>query len=206
MPDSTGVIAVLRASSADVYGPVVRTLAEVGIAIELTLTTPGTIAALPGLRCALPSDALLGVGTVLSAADARAAVEAGAQFIVTPTANPEVIDIALAEGLEVYPGAFTPTEAHLNWSRGATAVKLFPASVVGPSYIAHLRGPFPEIRIVPSGGVGLDSIGEWIRAGASAVSLGGPLLGDALAGGSLEALARRAASAVASVAAARAAL
>lgn len=187
------LIAVLRAGHAGDYGPVVATLALAGItSIELTLSTPGTLEHLGELRNRLPEGIDIGVGTVTTTAQAAAALDAGADFLVTPLTNTSIITAAVASGVPVYPGGLTPTELHSGWSAGATAVKLFPASTVGPSYIGQLRGPFPDIDIIPSGGIGIDEISSWIGAGALAVSLGGPLIGDAFAGGSMASLRDRA--------------
>ncbi|MCZ4302499.1 bifunctional 4-hydroxy-2-oxoglutarate aldolase/2-dehydro-3-deoxy-phosphogluconate aldolase [Microbacterium oxydans] len=192
----TGVMAVLRAPDARLYEPVVRALTEGGVrCIELTLTTPGTIAILPQLIDAAP-EAEIGVGTVLAEQDARAAVEAGARFLVSPGIVTEVAEVALAAKLPVYPGAMTPTEVNAAWKLGASAVKIFPAATVGPGYIGQLAGPYPDVLTLPSGGVALDDIPAWIAAGCIAVSLGGPLLGDAFSGGSLPALRDRAAQAL----------
>lgn len=199
----SGVIAVLRAPAAAEYLGVCRTLVEAGVVgLELTLTTPGTFAALPELRAAL-SGAVFGIGTVTRVEEVERAVAAGAGFIVTPVTQGAVIDAAVRAGVPVVPGGLTPTELHEGWSRGAAAVKVFPASAVGAGYLAQLAGPFPELWVMPSGGVALDDIGDWIAAGAVAVSLGGPLLGDAFAGGDPAALAERAARALRAVAAAR---
>ncbi|PKQ36581.1 MAG: 2-dehydro-3-deoxyphosphogluconate aldolase [Actinobacteria bacterium HGW-Actinobacteria-11] len=192
----TGVMAVLRAPDARLYEPVVRALTEGGVrCIELTLTTPGTIAILPQLIDAAP-EAEIGVGTVLAEQDARAAVEAGARFLVSPGIVTEVAEVGLAANLPVYPGAMTPTEVNAAWKLGASAVKIFPAATVGPGYIGQLAGPYPDVLTLPSGGVALDDIPAWIAAGCIAVSLGGPLLGDAFSGGSLPALRDRAAQAL----------
>lgn len=189
----TRVVAVLRADDAAAYDPVVDVLIANGVrSIEFTLTTPGTLARLPAIRERVGADAELGVGTVVSVDDVHRAIDAGADYLVTPVTRDEVVVAAVAAGVPVFPGGLTPTELHRGWELGATAVKVFPAETVGPRYGAHLRGPFPGLRFVPSGGVGLDDIRPWLEAGAVAVSLGGPLLGDALAGGSLDALAARA--------------
>lgn len=196
----TGVLAVLRAPDASLYEPVVRTLAESGVrCIELTLTTPGTIAALPRLIAAA-GEAEIGVGTVREEHEARAAIDAGARFLVSPGIMPGVAEAAAAGEVPVYPGAMTPTEVDAAWRLGAAAVKIFPAATVGPDYIGQLRGPFPDVRTLPSGGIALDEIPAWIAAGCIAVSLGSPLLGDAFAGGSLVALRERAEQALAAVA------
>jgi len=186
------IVAVLRAPDAGEYDRVVDVLVERGIrSIELTLTTPGTFDRLAAIVERYRSDAEIGVGTITSLDAAAAAIAGGADYLVTPVLDREVIALAVDAGLPVYPGALTPTEVFAAWTAGATAVKIFPAQTVGAQYGAHLRGPFPDLRFIPSGGVGLDDVGPWLRGGASAVSLGGPLIGDALNGGSLDALAER---------------
>lgn len=186
-------IVVLRAPQADAYAPVIDTLVEAGLtSIEVTLTTPGTAPALPGLVTRYDEAAEIGVGTVLTAADAEAALQAGAAYVVTPMVAPDVVAAARRASRPVYPGALTPTEVLTNWQAGATAVKIFPASHVGPAFLKALRGPFPDLALVPSGGIAIDDVPAWLHAGALAVSLGGELIGDALRGGDLDALGRRA--------------
>ena len=115
-------------------------------------------------------------------------MESGAQYLVTPTINLAVVKLAIGRQIAVFPGGLTPTELAAGWNAGATAVKIFPAETVGAGYLKHLRGPFPDLEGIPSGGVDLEATREWLQAGAVAVSIGGPLLGDALKGGDLEAL------------------
>lgn len=190
---SSPVIAVLRAGRAVDYAPVVATLAQAGIrSIEVTLSTPGTLDHLERLRSSIPNEIEIGVGTVTNVVEAIAAIEAGADFLVTPVMDTLIIEASAAAGIPVYPGGLTPTELHAGWSAGATAVKVFPATVVGPDYVSQLRGPFPNIEVIPSGGVGIDEITAWMKAGALAVSLGGPLIGDAFHGGSMVSLRDRA--------------
>lgn len=185
------VIAVLRANDPGAYDAVVDVLVENGIrSIELTLTTPGTLEHLSSLLERF-TDAEIGVGTVTTVDEALCAIDAGAHYLVTPVLDTAVIRVAIEAGIPVYPGALTPTEVFAAWQAGAAAVKIFPAETVGAQYGTHLRGPFPGIEFIPSGGVALDDIPAWLQAGAAAVSLGGPLIGDALKGGSLEALANR---------------
>jgi 2-dehydro-3-deoxyphosphogluconate aldolase / (4S)-4-hydroxy-2-oxoglutarate aldolase len=186
------VIAVLRAADARRYAPVVDVLAENGIrGIELTMSTPGTLDALADVRAGTADDVTVGIGTVTTVAQAREALDVGVDFVVTPTTDVSVIEVAVAAGVPIYPGGLTPTELWTGWSAGATAMKVFPAALVGPDYVTHLRGPFPDIEVIPSGGIGMAEAAEWIRAGARAVSVGGPLIGDALNGEDLDALARR---------------
>lgn len=185
------VIAVLRARDPRDYDAVVDTLADAGVrSVELTLSTPGTLEHLPSLVGR--GGAEIGIGTITNVDQAQRAIDGGASYLVTPVTRLDVIKLAVGQGVPVYPGGLTPTELFAGWEAGATAVKIFPAETVGPQYGAHLRGPFPDIEFVPSGGVTLEDIPGWLKAGAVAVSLGGPLIGDALKGGSLQALAERA--------------
>jgi 2-dehydro-3-deoxyphosphogluconate aldolase/(4S)-4-hydroxy-2-oxoglutarate aldolase len=178
------VIAVLRAGHASALAPVCDVLVEEGIlSLELTLTTPELFDSLSGLVDRYADTADVGVGTVLNTADASRAIDCGAQYLVTPTMNLDVIELALQQQVAIFPGGFSPTELAAGWAAGATAVKIFPAQTVGAGYLKHLRGPFPDLQAVPSGGVDLDATRQWLAAGAAAVSIGGPLLGDALAGG-----------------------
>jgi 2-dehydro-3-deoxyphosphogluconate aldolase / (4S)-4-hydroxy-2-oxoglutarate aldolase len=164
-------------------------LVEEGIlSLELTLTTPDLLDSLSGLVDRYADNADVGVGTVLDTTEASKAIDSGAQYLVTPTMNLPVIDLAVRNQIAVLPGGLTPTELAAGWNAGATAVKIFPAQTVGAGYLKHLRGPFPDLQAVPSGGVDLDASRQWLAAGAVAVSIGGPLLGDALKGADLSAL------------------
>jgi 2-dehydro-3-deoxyphosphogluconate aldolase/(4S)-4-hydroxy-2-oxoglutarate aldolase len=190
---STKVVAVLRAADARHYAPVIDALQQGGVlSIELTLSTPGVFDELPLLQERFGDTLEIGVGTVTTASEAETALDLGAAYIVTPVTDPDVIAVCTRKGAAVYPGGLTPTELHTGWKLGATAVKVFPASTVGAGYISQLRGPFPDIQIIPSGGVDIEDVPEWIKAGALAVSLGGPLLGDAFKGGNLQELTIRA--------------
>lgn len=186
---SSKVIAVMRAPDVSALTPVCDVLVEEGIlSLELTLTTPGLFDALPELVARYGNTADVGVGTVLNEAEAQRALESGAQYLVTPTINLAVVRLAVEHEVAVFPGGLTPTELAAGWNAGATAVKIFPAETVGAGYLKHLRGPFPDLEGIPSGGVDLEATREWLQAGAVAVSIGGPLLGDALKGGDLAAL------------------
>lgn len=189
------VIAVLRAQHASAYGPVVEALIDGGVrSIELTLSTEGVLDVLPGLVDTYADHACIGVGTVTDQAEVAALVAAGASFLVTPVTDVVVVAAALNAGVPIVPGGLTPSELFSGWKAGAPAVKVFPASQLGPGYISALHGPFPGLRVIPSGGIGVDDAAAWLEAGALAVSLGGPLLQDAFAGGSLPALSQRARS------------
>lgn len=189
----TRVVAVLRAAHAREYAPVIEALQRGGVlSIELTLSTPGVFDELTRLQERFGDGLEIGVGTVTTADEAETALDLGAAFIVTPVTDPDIVAACVRRGVAVYPGGLTPTELHAGWKLGATAVKLFPASVVGASYVGQLRGPFPDIQVIPSGGVNIEDVPGWIRAGALAVSLGGPLLGDAFKGGDLQELTARA--------------
>lgn len=189
---SSKVIAVLRASHVSALAPVCDVLVEEGIlSLELTLTTPGLFDALPQLVNRYTTAADVGVGTVRTESEAQRAMDDGAQYLVTPTISLPVVTLAVERQVAVFPGGLTPTELAAGWDAGATAVKIFPAETVGAAYLKHLRGPLPDLEAIPSGGVDLDATREWLQAGAVAVSIGGPLLGDALKGGDLSALRER---------------
>jgi 2-dehydro-3-deoxyphosphogluconate aldolase / (4S)-4-hydroxy-2-oxoglutarate aldolase len=186
------VIAVLRASHVSTLPRVCDVLVEEGIlSLELTLTTPGLLDALPEFVYRYAETADVGVGTVLAVSDAHRAMDSGAQYLVTPTMNLAVVRLAVERQVPIFPGGLSPTELAAGWDAGATAVKIFPAQTVGAGYLKHLRGPFPDLEAIPSGGVDLDATRECLDAGAAAVSIGGPLLGDSLKGGDLSALRER---------------
>ncbi len=189
----SGVVAILRGSSDRELAAVSRTLGDAGVTcLELTLTTPGAIGALARVRAELGDDVALGMGSVIDAEQAMACLDAGAEFLVSPGVCAEVAVYAAERAVACYPGAWTPTELLEAWRLGAPAVKLFPAASGGPRHLRDVRAPLPHIPLVPTGGVGLDQIADYVAAGAVAVGLGGPLIGDALDGGSLSALGERA--------------
>jgi len=195
---ATRVVAILRAENADRAEAVVDVLVGAGVrSLELTLTTKGALDVVERLAARVPAEVEIGVGTVLTAADVDRSVDAGARFVVSPSVAPEVIAAALRRRIASYPGAFTPTEITAAWTAGASAVKLFPAGQLGPAYLKDVRAPLPDIPLVPTGGVDVASVGAWLAAGAVAVGMGGPLIGDALApDGDLAALAERAIAAL----------
>lgn len=194
---NSGIVAILRAPTADYFAAVAEVLADNGItAMEVTLTSRGALEALAGLRRQLPASVAIGAGTVLTADDAKASADAGAEFLVSPVLD---VDLVRGAGLPVYPGTYTPTELYAAHRAGAPLVKVFPASSLGPRWLSDVRGPLPQVNVMPTGGVKIEDIADWLFAGAKAVGLGGPLVGDAVTGGSLTALANRARHAVSAV-------
>lgn len=179
-----GIIPVIRAPSADAAVAVVEALLQGGLTVaEITMTVPNAIDAIGSVAKRFANQVLVGAGTVTDADTARRAVDAGAEFIVTPCLVPEVIDAARRADVAVLPGALTPTEVLEAFRLGGDMVKVFPAqSVGGAAYLRALHGPFPEIPLVPTGGVTLDNVGEMFDAGAAAIGVGSELISkDALA-------------------------
>lgn len=172
-----GLVAIIRAPNGDRLLEVAEALYAGGIdVIEVTFTVPGVIDIIKQLRDKIGDRILLGAGTVLDVETARAAILAGAEFIVTPTVNTEVIKLCQRYGKVVMSGAFTPTEILTAWEAGADIVKVFPADVGGPSYLKAVHGPLPQVRLLPTGGVNLDTLDSFVKAGACAVGLGGALV------------------------------
>lgn len=195
------VVAILRASTAQRFGDVSDVLTESGIrAVEFTFTTPDVLDAIKAYAARKPADVALGAGTVTTADEARAAVDAGASYLVSPALCLDVIDAGNQLGVPVLPGAFTPTEILTAWRAGAAMVKVFPISVGGTAYLHALRGPLPDIPLVPTGGVDLANAGAYLAAGATAIGMGSPLLRTSCEeDGDLELLAERAKGLVSSL-------
>ncbi len=188
------LIAIVRGSDPDASFRTVMTLAESGVPlIEVSLSGADALGVLRRARAELGADAWLGAGTVLTAEDARAAADAGANLIVTPGLGAGV-DEAVRRGLPVLGGVLTPTDVIAAQATGVTALKVFPASAMGgPAYLKALRGPFPRTPFVPVGGVDAAAAEAYLALGAVAVGVGSPLIGDAADGGDLDALRARAA-------------
>jgi 2-dehydro-3-deoxyphosphogluconate aldolase / (4S)-4-hydroxy-2-oxoglutarate aldolase len=199
---SGGVVVIARRLTADDAPEVADALVEGGVlAFEITLNDPIDAALRAIESIAKRSTGLaLGAGTVLSIDAAKLAIEAGATFLVMPHTDPELVAWAAARSVPTLPGAFTPTEILAAWRAGAAAVKLFPASVAGPAFVRECLGPFPDIPLIPSGGVTADTAPDFIRAGAVAVGVGSWLIGDSQPAG----VSARARQLVEAVAAARA--
>ncbi|TWU11701.1 KHG/KDPG aldolase [Symmachiella macrocystis] len=173
----SAIVAIIRAPSGELLVDVALTLYEAGIdVIEVTFTVPGVLDIISQVHRELGDRILLGAGTVLDPETARAAFLAGAQFLVTPCVNTDVIRMANRYDKLVMSGAFTPTEVLTAWEAGADIVKVFPADIGGPSYLKSLHGPLPQIKLLPTGGVNLETLPAFLNAGACAVGLGSSLV------------------------------
>lgn len=172
----TGIIAVIRAQSSAQLMDVCRALDEGGVkAIEVTMTTPNALEVIHEASQKM-AGSLIGVGTVLDPETARAAILAGAKYVVAPTLNLDVIRMARRYNTLVLPGAYTPTEILTAWEAGADIVKVFPATSLGPGYFKDILGPLPQVRLAPTGGVSLETVEDFIKSGACAVAAGGKLV------------------------------
>lgn len=173
-----GIVPVVRTNSAESAVKAVDAIYRGGIrAAEITMTVPGAIRALEKVADEFGDKLVLGAGTVLDPETARSCMLAGAEFFVTPNLRPSTIEMARRYSKVIMPGALTPTEVLTAWEAGADIVKIFPAgNVGGASYIKALKGPFPQIEMVPTGGVNLETTGAFLKAGACAVAVGGELV------------------------------
>jgi 2-dehydro-3-deoxyphosphogluconate aldolase/(4S)-4-hydroxy-2-oxoglutarate aldolase len=200
-----GIVAVIRMKEAAKLRAVIDALADGGVrAVEVTMTVPGAVGLIAQLAPSLPGDILLGAGTVTDATVARAVIDAGARYVVSPVFRREMIAACHERDVAAAPGCFTPTEILDAHEAGADIVKVFPATALGPQFLKDIRAPLPQLRLMPTGGVSLDNAGEWIRAGAVAVGVGSALLdARAIEEGRLEVLTANAKRIVASVTSAR---
>jgi 2-dehydro-3-deoxyphosphogluconate aldolase/(4S)-4-hydroxy-2-oxoglutarate aldolase len=203
--EATGLIAILRARSSEQLIEVVGALLDGGLTcVEVTMTTPGALEIVHQATTRFGNRCVFGAGTVLDAQSARSAILAGAEFIVAPTLDLDTIRLCRRYSAAVVPGTMTPTEILRAHEAGADLIKVFPAASVGPMFFRDVRGPLPQVKLVPTGGVTPDNALEFIHAGAAALGMGSALVGAAL----LEkkdfpAIARRAAEMLARIKAAR---
>ena len=204
--EQLGVVAVIRLRDPGKLRAVVDAIAAGGVrALEVTMTVPGAVDLIRGLAPTMPDGFLLGAGTVVDAETARAVIDAGAQFVISPVFRREVLAACHERGVPFAPGCFTPTEILDAHDAGADIVKVFPATALGPQYIKDVRAPLPQVKLMPTGGVTLDNAGEWIRAGAVAVGLGSSLLdAKAIDSNRFDVITANARKVVANIAAARA--
>lgn len=171
------LVAVVRLDSGEQLVNVAEALKAGGISvIEFTASTPGAIDMIKEAASRFGDEVLMGAGTVLDPETARAAILAGAEFIVTPTLNLATIKLCHRYGKPIVPGALTPTEILTAWEAGADMVKVFPASAMGPGYLKAVLAPLPQVRLVPTGGVSADNAAEYLKAGAAALGVGGNLV------------------------------
>ena len=177
----TGVIAIMRAQSSDQLITAVDAIKKGGVkAIEVTMTTPGALSVIAEAKERYGSDVIFGAGSVLDPETGLAAILAGADFIVSPTLNLELIELCNRYSIPTVPGCYSPTEVLTGWEAGADFIKLFPASVGGPDLVQAILAPLPQVRIIPVGGVNLDTAADFIRKGAAALGVGSSLVNQKL--------------------------
>jgi 2-dehydro-3-deoxyphosphogluconate aldolase/(4S)-4-hydroxy-2-oxoglutarate aldolase len=201
----SGVVAVMRGMDPDAAIEAVTAFREGGVtAVEFTADTPGAMDMIEAVAASFDDEVILGAGTVLDAETARAALLAGAEFVVSPSLHEDVIETCNRYAAPTAPGILTPTEAVRAVEAGADAVKLFPAATVGPGHLSALKGPLGHVEIMPTGGVGLDNAADFVAAGAACVGVGSALVDDeAIAAGDFEQLTETAAALVDAVESAR---
>lgn len=172
-----GVVAVIRAKSKDQLIDITNALLEGGVpSIEVTMSTPKAISGIEQLADKFGDKAIVGVGTVIDAATARDAIAAGAQFVVSPITDPEIIATTIRYGKISIPGAFTPTEIVRAWTLGGDVIKVFPSTSLGPTFFKDILAPLPQLKLTPTGGVDQKNAGAWIKAGAVCVGAGSALV------------------------------
>jgi 2-dehydro-3-deoxyphosphogluconate aldolase/(4S)-4-hydroxy-2-oxoglutarate aldolase len=203
--EQSGVVAVIRLQDPDRLRGVIDALGAGGVrALEVTMTVPRAIQLIEAIAPTLPDGFVIGAGTILDPETARAAILAGARFVVGPVFNRAVVDICHRYDTAVMPGCFTPTEILQAWEAGADVVKVFPATALGPSYFKDVRGPLPQVKLMPTGGVTLENAGAWIAAGAVAIGAGTAMVeAKAVEAGDWAAITRRAAAFIEAVRRAR---
>ena len=192
----TGVIAIMRAQSSDQLIAAADAIKLGGVrAIEVTMTTPGALGVIAEAKERYGSDVIFGAGTVLDPETGRAAILAGADFVVAPTLNLKLVELCNRYSIPVAPGCYSPTEVLAGWGAGADFIKLFPASVGGPALVKAILAPLPQVRIIPVGGVNLNTAADFVRNGATALGVGSSLVNQKLLDqGDMEELTRRAAA------------
>ena len=190
----SGVVAVIRMNDRQRVARVVDAIRSGGVdCIEITMTLPGAIEVIADLATKAGKDIIIGAGTVTDPETAGAVIDAGAQFVVSPIFDLRIIACCRERDVVSIPGCYTPTEIFVATAAGADIVKVFPARGLGPGYLKDLAGPFPNLRLMPTGGVTIENVGEWVAAGAVAVGIGGELLDKkAIAEGRFEVLTDRA--------------
>jgi len=177
----TGVIAIMRAQSSDLLLRAADAIRAGGVAaIEVTMTTPGALEIIERAAGRYGQGVVFGAGTVLDSESARAAILAGAQFVVSPSFKTELVEMCRRYSVPVFPGAYTSTEIVTAWEAGADMVKIFPAGIGGPPLLKALKAPLPQVELIPVGGVNLETAADFIRAGAAALGVGSALINQRL--------------------------
>ena len=172
-----GIVAVVRAPSAELAFKAIDAAVAGGVnVVEVTFTVPGALDIIRETASKKSEDVILGAGTVLSAESAADAIEAGAEFIVSPNTDVGTIEATKSKGVPSFPGALTPTEVFTAWQAGGDVIKIFPGNIVGPGYLKDLHGPLPDVPLMPTGGVNLDTARTWLENGAVALGVGGALI------------------------------
>ncbi len=204
--ERTGVVAVVRAQSSEQLIEVVGALHKGGLTcVEITMTTPNALDVIKAASREFAGKVLIGVGTVLDSETARAAILAGAEYVVSPILDFETIGLCKRYSKAVVPGCFTPTEILRAWQAGADLIKVFPATKLGPEFFKDVRGPLPQVRMTPTGGVDLNTTGPFIKAGAVCVGVGSAMVTKkAVADGDFDTLTKNAEAFLKAVADARA--
>ncbi len=178
---TSGVVAVIRLSDVRRLRNILAAISSGGVrCLEITMTVPGAVKVIEEVAASAPPGVIVGAGTVTDAATAEAVMDAGARFVVGPVFSRPVVEAVKRRGCVAIPGCFSPTEILTAWNAGADIVKIFPATSLGPRYIKDLHGPFPDLRLMPTGGVSLENVGHWIKDGAFAVGVGTDLLDKTL--------------------------
>ena len=178
---TSGVVAVIRLSDVGRLRNVLAAISAGGVrCLEITMTVPGAVKVIEEVAASAPPGVLVGAGTVTDVVTAAAVMDAGARFVVGPILSLPVIEEVRKRGCVAIPGCFSPTEILTAWNAGADIVKIFPATSLGPRYIKDLHGPFPDLRLMPTGGVSLANVAQWIKDGAFAVGVGTDLLDKTL--------------------------
>lgn len=203
--ERAGVVGIIRVSDPAIVQRLVDAFLAGGVRLlEITMTVPGATDLIRTLSAALPEGCLVGAGTVTSAGTAREVIDASARFVVSPVFRPAIVETCHELDTASLPGCFTPTEILGAWEAGADIVKVFPATVLGPGYFREIRGPMPQVKLMPTGGVTTDTAADWIRAGAVAVGIGAAVIDRAaVAAGNFEAVTTAVRRVVDRVAAAR---
>ena len=203
--EACGIVAIIRANSSNELIEAAAAIQTGGVdVIEITMTTPDALRVISEVSARFRDTVLVGVGSVLDAETARAAMLAGAEFVVSPVTKPDVIEICNRYSNVVIPGAFTPTEILAAWEAGADYVKVFPSSGVGSSYIKDIKAPLPQIPLIPTGGINAENAAEFLNAGAAALGIGSALVSsDLIESGNFALLTERAKNLIAAVKSAR---